>query len=99
MTEYNIKYSIYDRIKDEDYQISEENAGRIIKPAPLHAGPYGGMGVRVDNYLCKYDEDSAEHSIVAIRYDGEWLVVPEHQSTFISFELSQTAYDDILATL
>ncbi len=84
-------YSIFNRYDFEDEEILTEDAKVIIEQAPLHAGPYGGLGQDIDKVLYAEFEDA--YVARAIRLDGEWYEVPESQSAFIQFELDNTNYD------
>lgn len=85
-------YTLYDRAADSAVELTEEVALDLIRGAGSYAGPWGGMGARIDQYLGKFEDD--EPSITAVRYRGRWLIVPDSQVPFVSHELS-CAYEPL----
>ena len=90
-------YTIWNRVVEEEKEITEQEALKIVKRADLYAGPYGYMGLDVDLvlYECQEEdqEDEQEYIVVAVRYKGEWLEIPRHQTPYISHELSEHAFE------
>ena len=89
-----MNYLIENRVNQEIIDITEVEAHAITGPADIHAGPFGWMGLGIDQVL--WQEDSDDHPVVkAVRYEGKWLAIPASQAPFISHELSANEYDDL----
>jgi len=90
------EYTLYDRYANGGKEITEQEALAIVKAAPMHAGPHGGMGEKIDQVLYAQDADDEGNEtirVLAVHYDGEWLVIPDNQSAYVSAELSFHGYD------
>ncbi len=85
------EYAIYDRLANEETEITEEEALAIVKDADLCSGPFGCMGYHINQYLCS-TEDEDDPIILAVCYEEDWLEIPTHQSEFMSSELSEHYY-------
>lgn len=86
-------YTIWNRISREETEITEQEAENIYKLASCHSGPYGYMGYEIDQTLYCYDDEKEENELIAVRHEGEWLIIPDNQVSFMEAELGFHEYD------
>jgi len=86
-----------DRIKDEEFFISQEEVENILKMSDIFPSPYGGKGKSIDKVIYEdisSDDDSeCELIISAVCYNSEWYVVPSDQNEYLQFELNHSSFE------
>jgi|GEM_PF-3902454 len=82
-----MEYTLWDRLINDERAVAQAEAEAIIHEAALHSGPYGGMGHSISFTLYQGE------TIVAVKYQGQWFAIPEHQVPFIESELGNHYYD------